>query len=118
MANRFRLQISILSVSIHLEVSSMLGQCFTSGASDLEGRIFVYEVAGLSQNETTALSQAPLRTSDNQSFQVPFSRMNQEMQRILSLGGKIVNIQLLNSKKAVSTASEASSEKEMPAEKA
>ncbi|MGB5913901.1 MAG: phycobilisome linker polypeptide [Phormidesmis sp.] len=92
----------------------MLGQCFTGGASDLEGRIFVYEVAGLSQNEMTELSKAPLRTSDNQSFQVPFSRMNQEMQRILSLGGKIVNIQLLNSKNAVATASETSPEKEMP----
>ncbi len=74
----------------------MLGQYFTSGASDLDSRIFVYEVAGLSQNEVTALSKAPLRTSHNQFFQVPFGRMNHEMKRILSLGGKIVNIRLLD----------------------
>ncbi|MEM6868048.1 MAG: phycobilisome linker polypeptide [Cyanobacteria bacterium P01_C01_bin.121] len=74
----------------------MLGQYFASGVSESSRRIFVYEVAGLSENDMTALSQAPIRTSQNQFFQVPFSRMSREMQRILSLGGKIVNIQPLD----------------------
>ncbi|KPQ35436.1 MAG: phycocyanin-associated rod-terminating linker protein CpcD [Phormidesmis priestleyi Ana] len=74
----------------------MLGQCSIGGASELNSRIFVYEVAGLSQNEVTTLSQAPIRASHNQFFQVPFARMNQEMQRILLMGGKIVNIQPLS----------------------
>lgn len=85
----------------------MLGQGFTGGVSDSNRRIFVYEVAGLSQNDMTALSQAPIRTSDNQFFQVPFSRMNQEMQRILSIGGTIVNIQPLNARNAAAAADKA-----------
>lgn len=86
----------------------MLGQFSTSGISDLNSRIFVYEVAGLSQNDVTTLSQVPIRNSHNQFFQVPLSRMNHEMQRILSLGGKIVNVRPLNSQQAA-IASEASS---------
>ncbi len=82
----------------------MLGQCSVGGASDLNSRIFVYEVAGLSQSEATTLSEAPIRASHNQIFQVPFSRMNQEMQRILALGGKIVNVQPLNAEQAVAKA--------------
>ncbi len=95
----------------------MLGQGFTSGVSDSSGRIFVYEVSGLRQSETTALSQAPIRTSDNQFFQVPYSRMNQEMQRILALGGKIVDIQPLNSQSAAAVVSNAPS-KEAPSKEA
>ncbi len=75
----------------------MLGQGFTSDVSDASSRIFVYEVAGLSQNDRTTLSQTPIRASGNQFFQVPYSRMNQEMQRISALGGKIVDIKPWNS---------------------
>ncbi|MGD1896149.1 MAG: phycobilisome linker polypeptide [Phormidesmis sp.] len=70
----------------------MLGQCATSTASSTDNRIFVYEVTGLSQNEMTARQRSPIRSSQNQFFQVPFHRMNEEMRRITMLGGEIVNI--------------------------
>lgn len=90
----------------------MLGQCSTGGVSGSNSRIFVYEVAGLSQNEMTTLSQVPIRTSHNQFIQVPFSRMNHETQRILALGGKIVTVQPLNSERAAATASKAEASEE------
>ncbi|MGB3295575.1 MAG: phycobilisome linker polypeptide [Phormidesmis sp.] len=75
----------------------MLGQYAASGASSTDSRIFVYEVAGLSENEVTAQIQAPIRSSHTQLRQVPFSRMNEEMRRITMLGGEIINIRPLNS---------------------
>lgn len=75
----------------------MLGQQSTRGTfSTVDSRIFVYEVTGLSQNEVTAQSQLPIRSSNSQFLQVPFHRMNEEMQRIVRLGGEIVNIRPLN----------------------
>ncbi|MGD1865198.1 MAG: phycobilisome linker polypeptide [Phormidesmis sp.] len=88
----------------------MLGQCSTGGVSELNNRIFVYEVTGLSQNEMTIRSQSPIRTSHSQFFQVPFSRMSQEMQRILRLGGEIVNIQPLSIQNAATEVSESEEE--------
>ncbi|MGB3787528.1 MAG: phycobilisome linker polypeptide [Phormidesmis sp.] len=74
----------------------MLGQ----SASGVDNRIFVYEVTGLSQNEMTARRRSPIRSSQNQVFQVPFSRMNEEMRRITMLGGEIVNIKPLEASNA------------------
>ena len=88
----------------------MLGQCSTGGVSELNNRIFVYEVTGLSQNEMTIRSQSPIRTSHSQFFQVPFSRMSQEMQRILRLGGELVNIQPLSIQNAATEVSESEEE--------
>ena len=82
----------------------MLGQSTTSIASSVDNRIFVYEVTGLSQNELTARQRSPIRSSQNQFFQVPFHRMNQEMRRITRLGGEIVNISPLENSVASSTA--------------
>ncbi|MBE9059796.1 phycobilisome linker polypeptide [cf. Phormidesmis sp. LEGE 11477] len=70
----------------------MLGQSATSTTSSVDNRIFIYEVTGLSQNEITARQRSPIRSSQNQFFQVPFHRMSQEMRRITMLGGEIVNI--------------------------
>lgn len=75
----------------------MLGQSATGGVAGLDNRIFLYEIEGLSQNETVNRSQWSVRPSQNQLFQVPFHRMNEEMQRILLRGGKIVNIRPLGS---------------------
>lgn len=58
-------------------------------------RVFVYEVVGLRQNETTDQMGYPIRQSGSVYMRVPYNRMNQEMRRIARLGGKIVNIQLL-----------------------
>ena len=73
----------------------MLGQYASSASSTLDNRMYVYELTGLSENEITSDHQAPLRTSHTQFLQVPFHRMNEEMQRITMLGGKIVNIRPL-----------------------
>ncbi|MBW4665440.1 MAG: ferredoxin-NADP reductase [Chroococcus sp. CMT-3BRIN-NPC107] len=55
-------------------------------------RVFVYEVVGIRQNEETDKMDPEIRQSGSVFIRVPYSRMNQEMQRIARLGGKIVNI--------------------------
>lgn len=60
--------------------------------TDYGSRLFVYEVEGLRQNEETDKTDYPIRRSGTVSIIVPYSRMNQEMQRITRLGGKIVSI--------------------------
>ena len=57
-------------------------------------RVFVYEVVGIRQNEETDNMTPAIRNSGSIFIRVPYSRMNQEMQRIARLGGKIVNIEL------------------------
>jgi ferredoxin--NADP+ reductase len=54
--------------------------------------MFVYEVVGLRQNAQTENQNYPIRQSGSVFITVPYSRMNQEMQRITRLGGKIVSI--------------------------
>ncbi len=58
----------------------------------LGSRYFKYEVVGLRQNEETDRMGAPIRSSASIFITVPYSRMNEEMQRITRMGGKIVNI--------------------------
>lgn len=84
----------------------MLGQYSTSALSTSDGRMFVYELAGLSENEVTFTHESPIRHSHNQLVQVPFHRMNEEMQRINLLGGKIVSIRPLNSAEEVTIEAE------------
>lgn len=59
-------------------------------------RAFVYEVVGLRQNEATDQLNYPIRRSGSVFITVPYNRMNQEMQRISRLGGKIVSIRPLS----------------------
>jgi phycocyanin-associated, rod len=77
----------------------MLGQsAFTRGSSaTANSRIFVYEVSGLPQNNATQ-SNVQIRTSANTFMQVPYNRMNEQMQQILRMGGKIVSIHPLGEK--------------------
>ncbi|MGB3309255.1 MAG: phycobilisome linker polypeptide [Nodosilinea sp.] len=58
-------------------------------------RIFLYEVEGLRQNDTTDQNNYPIRKSGSTFIKVPYSRMNEEMQRITRMGGKIISIQPL-----------------------
>ncbi len=75
----------------------MLGTSAMSGrSSSVSNRIFVYEVAGLKQNDDNELNNYPFRTSSSVFIQVPYSRMNQEMLRIGRMGGKIVSIRPLS----------------------
>ncbi len=70
----------------------MVGQI----SSRTSSRYFRYEVVGLRQSEETEKNNYPIRSSASVFFTVPENRMNQEMQRITRLGGKIVSIQPLN----------------------
>jgi sulfite reductase alpha subunit-like flavoprotein len=60
-------------------------------------RVFVYEVAGLRQNDETDQNTYAIRQSGSTFVKVPYSRMNEEMQRITRLGGRIVSIKPLSS---------------------
>ena len=72
--------------------SSVLGG---SSSSPAKSRVFVYEVTGLKQNETNDSNNYQFRSSSSIFVSVPYSRMNEEMQRIGKMGGTIVNIQSL-----------------------
>lgn len=67
-----------------------------SSNSSAGNRSFRYEVTGLHQNDATENADHQIRSSSSVFITVPFSRMNEEMQRITRLGGKIVSIQPLN----------------------
>src|SRR4028119_1224298 len=68
----------------------------SANTTEFGTRMFVYEVVGLRQNEETDKMNYPIRQSGSVFITVPYSRMNQEMQRITRLGGKIVSIQPLS----------------------
>jgi hypothetical protein len=72
----------------------MLGQVMSgrTGSSLAGSRYFVYEVQGLRQNEETDKTGYQIRSSGSIFITVPYSRMNEEMQRITRMGGKIVSI--------------------------
>ena len=80
----------------------MFGQTIvgTGGISSSASRVFRYEVTGLKQNEETDKNNHGIRRSGSVFVTVPYSRMNEEMQRITRLGGKIVNIESLTSDSA------------------
>ncbi len=63
----------------------------------LGSRNFRYEVVGLHQNEETDRMGFPIRSSASVFITVPYSRMNEEMQRITRMGGKIVSISPVSS---------------------
>lgn len=65
------------------------------GQFSANNRVFVYEVEGLRQSDQTENNRYPVRNSSTVLIQVPYNRMNSEMQRISRLGGKIVNIRPL-----------------------
>ena len=75
----------------------MLGSSLLGSSSPAKSRVFVYEVTGLRQNETNDQNDYQFRSSSSVFVSVPYSRMNEEMQRIGKMGGSIVNIQPLGS---------------------
>jgi phycocyanin-associated rod protein len=70
----------------------MLGQMAGSTTNPSASRVFVYEVAGLRQNTDNDNNNYQFRSSSSVFIKVPYSRMNEEMQRILRMGGTIVSI--------------------------
>jgi phycocyanin-associated rod protein len=75
----------------------MFGQTTLGGSSvsSSASRVFRYEVIGLKQNEESDKNKFDIRSSGSVFITVPYSRMNEEMQRISRLGGKIVKIETL-----------------------
>jgi ferredoxin--NADP+ reductase len=64
-----------------------------AGSASVYGsRLFVYEVEGLRQDQQSDPADSPVRRSGSVFITVPYSRMNQETQRILRSGGRIVSI--------------------------
>lgn len=72
----------------------MLGQVVIgrNGDTDSGSRFFQYEVAGLRKSYDTGKVGYPVRSSASTFITVPYGRMNEEMQRITRMGGKIVGI--------------------------
>ena len=70
----------------------MLGQMIGSATNPSANRVFVYEVSGLRQSTDNDNNNYQFRSSSNVFIKVPYRRMNEEMQRILRMGGKIVSI--------------------------
>jgi phycocyanin-associated rod protein len=75
-------------------IVTMFGQTALgkSSLSDSASRMFRFEVQGLRQNEEADKLNYSIRRSGSTYVTVPYNRMNEEMQRISRLGGKIVNI--------------------------
>lgn len=67
------------------------------GLNSANSRVFRYEVVGLRQNEETDKNGYPIRRSGSVFMTVPYNRMNEEMQRIARLGGRIVKIEAVSS---------------------
>jgi ferredoxin--NADP+ reductase len=61
-----------------------------------QNRLFVYEVEGLRPSSEIDGIDSPVRRSGRVSITVPYGRMNQEMQRIARMGGRIVSIRPVN----------------------
>ncbi|MBE9227611.1 phycobilisome linker polypeptide [Phormidium sp. LEGE 05292] len=80
----------------------MLGQTAIGSAANTPSgsRVFRYEVVGLRQNEQSDKNSYAIRRSGSTFVTVPYSRMNEEMQRITRLGGKIVSITPLSAEEA------------------
>ena len=65
------------------------------GISSNASRVYRYEVVGLHQNEENDRNNYEIRRSGSVFVTVPYNRMNEEMQRITRMGGKIINIEPL-----------------------
>lgn len=78
----------------------------TGGISSAASRVFRYEVVGLRQNEENDRNNYDIRRSGSVFLTVPYNRMNEEMQRIARMGGRIVKIEALSADSVQAAASE------------
>jgi ferredoxin--NADP+ reductase len=63
-----------------------------AGNSVANSRLFIYEVIGLRDSQSSDSTNSKIRRSGSSFITVPYQRMNQEMRRIASMGGKILSI--------------------------
>lgn len=68
----------------------------SAGNTSSGSRVFRYEVVGLRQNGENDRMNYPIRKSGSTYITVPYERMNEFMQRITRMGGKIVSIHPLD----------------------
>ncbi|NJL00280.1 MAG: ferredoxin-NADP reductase [Spirulinaceae cyanobacterium SM2_1_0] len=73
-----------------------LSNATSRGSTEYGSRLYIYEVVGLRQNGQADRLNYPVRRSGSTFITVPYNRMNEEMRRILRLGGQIVKIEPLN----------------------
>lgn len=78
----------------------------TGGLNSAGSRVFRYEVVGLRQSDENDKNNYDIRRSGSVYVTVPYSRMNEEMQRISRMGGRIVNIEPLTAESALKPDSE------------
>ncbi|AFY94675.1 ferredoxin--NADP reductase [Chamaesiphon minutus] len=79
----------------------------SAGNSAANNRLFIYEVIGLRDTQTSEGNSNKIRRSGSSFITVPYQRMNQEMRRIAKLGGKILSIRPFAAEtEAVATASD------------
>ena len=81
------------------------------GINSAGSRVFRYEVVGLRQNAENDRNNYDIRRSGSVYVTVPYSRMNEEMQRITRMGGRIVNIEQLTAESALKPDSESNGKK-------
>jgi ferredoxin--NADP+ reductase len=67
-----------------------------AGSTSANSRMYVYEITGL-RDRSADSGNDKIRISGSQFITVPYRRMQQEMRRIASLGGKILSIRPLAS---------------------
>ncbi|MEB3214105.1 MAG: phycobilisome linker polypeptide [Leptolyngbyaceae bacterium] len=63
-------------------------------------RLFIYEVEGFRQTNSSDKSGKQIRRSGRTLITVPYNRMGQEMRRIMSMGGRIVRIRPASSEES------------------
>lgn len=88
----------------------MFGQTANGSSANTPSgsRVFRYEVVGLRQNDESDKNNYPIRRSGSVFINVPYNRMNEEMQRITRLGGQIVSIQPITAEFTSNSGSEES----------
>jgi ferredoxin--NADP+ reductase len=74
-----------------------LSTAASANNTEFGGRMFVYEVVGLRQNQASDRTNYAIRKSGSVFITVAYNRMNEEMRRIARLGGKILSIKPLAS---------------------
>lgn len=74
----------------------MYGQTTISTPNSAASRMYRIEVEGMRQSSESDKQSYAIRNSGSVFYTVPYSRMNEQMRRINRMGGKIVNIEPLN----------------------
>jgi len=78
----------------------MYGQTTVSTPNSAASRMYRIEVEGMRQSSESDKQSYAIRKSGSVFFTVPYSRMNEQVRRINRMGGKIINIQPLNTEPA------------------